>query len=173
MFKCFTCDFTCHDNKILLLHVELSHKLLTEFSCEENNCCRIYQFFDSYEKHRLLKHANDLSSGETKCIENDTKEIASNYSPTQDFDSNEDISYSDSDSSSEDEDEILYDCEESQKLDDWISNTFAQESRLFVAKLYKFPNIPRTRANYIISDTNLLFKNSIQAIQNEIKEKGC
>lgn len=68
MFKCFTCDFTCHDNKILLLHVELSHKLLTEFSCEENNCCRIYQFFDSYEKHRLLKHANDLSSGETSAV---------------------------------------------------------------------------------------------------------
>ena len=78
-----------------------------------------------------------------------------------------------SDSSSDESDEIFDDAmfmsETSNASSEQNSSSFAEEVFLFIAKLYKFSVIPRTRTNDIIADVSALFKNHVEAIQEEMR----
>ena len=182
MFGCVACGLTFDDNNFLIRHVELCHKFLNKFSCSENDCSKHYVLFESYKKHRLTKHASVVSSKNeqhTIIPEESLSNYVSNLFEAEPMlfinsqDSNnlqETISIS---SSSDEEDELFENEFEFNEASDVSSrnssNQFTEKTRLFVASLYKYPDIARKRVDEIISEVSKLFEENTQIIKNEIQ----
>lgn len=168
MFHRFACDINFSQNKTLIMHIELSHKFLSHFRCAETNCSKVYTKFDSYRKHRINKHSLSLLS-------NDDQEVVfAESTPSFEFpNSLKDSEVFEDSNSSENELDLSFDeglinkqISFVEKLDS-KNNRFSNSLTIFVAKLYKFTDIPRKRSIEILNDVKQLFDNILEQISSE------
>lgn len=159
MFGCFACDLTFDQNFAHVQHVELCHKLPNNFTCLEQDCSKQYAMFNSYKRHRLWKHAPFLEkkvedvSEETFTIDFEAECIFHDESKRVFLQEELEVKYV----SSSDETDDLFDVDKlllsekitKQSLGTNSLNEHLDEARLFVAKLYKHPDLSRKRVNEI------------------------
>lgn len=110
MFRCFICEFSCLQNKDLVLHVELSHKSSSTFQCRETDYSTMYCIFDSYKKHRLRKHDSEsvTARDDSNYVQLEEATTAADYSDALNNDILNSPLQADYDSSFDDSD-LIYD----------------------------------------------------------------
>ena len=175
MFTFYACDFSCIDNKTLILHVDLSHKSSRNFRYSEIDCSKTYYIFDSYRKHRLTKHSSELLSfgDDRNTVFMEETAAAFDDVDYMHVDNDDSEVYVDSESSSDEFDEI-FDSEIFSEISNTTgeinSNPFIEKVSFLIAKLYKFADVPRARTNDIISDMSVLFEEQLKGIQDAIRQ---
>ena len=194
MDKCLKCNCDFENKQLLLQHIQNVHKSEYIYKCFYDNCSRSYENLSSFTAHVKRKHSFEKSFHNNQ---NKERTIHNNLNENETFlsnpslqtntqlqiyketgsDNDEELSninmdfvdcdtYSDDDSSDY---EIPFDI--SSNLD---QSSIDSESELeniglnYIANLYKYNDISRTRVQSVIHDSQTVCKTLINHISNEI-----
>lgn len=191
MFRCYVCSKSIFlDNKSLLDHYQEFHPLLKIFRCNENNCNRSFSIFDSFKKHRYIKHSSqnhkccylNVEQNDEKVDSCNTTKILYKKTDVQSIEDYEDIKdcenfeyifpeiENDLDVENDSEDDSFFENFQ-YHIQNSISTTNINEHKEvihYISKLYTYLDVPRVRVNDIVTSTKSLIDSYLLSLQNSL-----
>ncbi|XP_043279805.1 uncharacterized protein [Venturia canescens] len=183
MIFCFICEYEIRTNEELLDHIRFVHPETNVFKCTDERCSRSFSLFKSFRRHRIRCHITENGNISSQPTLPDNLHIASDDQSVGSFETiiSEDISDekletenhpnisndSDSDASVFENDDFTASADE--KVNVEKSPTFESELLIFVAQLYNFLEIPRSKIDIIVSRFISLMYFTVSSIENDVK----